>query len=66
MVGRGLALSLDVFLVQQNQVLSSSMYWTGVLDAHAEKCSFPVLHECRHPEGSSEAPAAHRSPLFSL
>lgn len=66
MVGRGLALSMDVFLVEQDAVLSSSMYWTGVLDAHAENCSFRVVCECRHPKGSSGAPAAHRMPLFSL
>lgn len=66
MVGRGLALSLDVFLVEQDEVLSSSTSCTGVLDAHAAKCSFRVVYECRHPEGSSGAPAAHRMPLVSL
>ena len=66
MVGRGLALSLDVFLVEQDQVLSSSMSCTGVLHAHAARCSLRVVYECRHPEGSSGAPAAHRMPFVSL
>jgi hypothetical protein len=66
MVGHGPALTLDVFLVEQDEVLSFSMHWTGVLDAHAAKCSFQVVYEGRHPKGSSGAPAAHRMPLFSL
>lgn len=66
MVGRGLAVSLDVFRVEQDEGSSSSSYWTGVLDAHTAKCSFRIVYESRHPKGSSGGPAVHRMPLFSF
>lgn len=66
MVGRGLALSLDVCLVEPDEVLSSSWSCTGVQDAPTAKCSFRVVCEGRHSRGPSGAPAAHRRNLFSL